>query len=115
MITTVQILDLLKERLGSDYKTAKALNIPQSRISEIRHKGGVITDEQGLEAAELLDFPKEAIILSLAAERSLRSPAFNILREIADKYDPRKTAAAAALAIISGMYYFAPVAAQFTV
>lgn len=93
MIRTVDLLDLLKEHLGSDYKTAKALNIPQSRISEIRHKGGVLTDAQGLQAAELLDMPQEFVILSLAAERSFNSPAIGILTHLADKYDPRKIAA----------------------
>lgn len=95
MITTVNILDLLKETLGSDYKTAKALSVPQSRISVLRRKGGVLTDEQGLKAAEILEFPPEAIILSLAAERSLNGPAFEILTHLADQFDPRKTAAAA--------------------
>lgn len=95
MVTTINILDLMKEHLGSDYKTAKALNIPQSRISEMRHRGGVLTDEQGMKAAEILDFPVEAIILSLAAERSLNSPAFKILTHLADKYDPRKIASIA--------------------
>jgi hypothetical protein len=95
MITTVNILDLLKEHLGSDYKTAKVMGITQSRITKMRHSGGVLTDQQGLKAAEILDFPKEAIILSLAAERSLNSPAFEILTHIADKYDPRKIASIA--------------------
>lgn len=100
MITTINILDLLKDHFGSDYKTAKAFNIPQSRITKMRHLGGVLTDEQGLKAAEILNFPVEAIILSLAAERSLNSPAFGILTHIADQYDPRKIASIAVLFII---------------
>lgn len=98
MVTTINILDLLKEHLGSDYKTAKALDIPQSRISEMRHRGGVLTDTQGLKAAEILDFPKELIILSLAAERSLNSPAFEIYTHLANQFDHRKIASFAILA-----------------
>lgn len=102
MITTVNILDLLKEHFGSDYKTAKALDIPQTRITKMRHLGGVLTDAQGLKAAEILNFPAEFIILSLAAERSFNSPAYDLLVDITDKFDPRKTAAVAALFIFTG-------------
>jgi len=93
MITTVMILDLLKEKLGTDYKTAKALGMTTQRIYKMRHHGGVFTDEQGLKAAEILDFPAETIILSLVAERSMDSPAYKILLDTAEKFDPRKIAA----------------------
>lgn len=101
MITTMMILDLLKDKLGSDYKTAKEFNVSCQRISYIRTKGGILTDEQGLKAAELLDFPKEFIILSLAAERSLNGPAHDALAEISNKYDPRKSAAVAAFIVVA--------------
>lgn len=100
MVTTINLLDLLKEKLGSDYKTAKALGVTTQRISKMRCIGGVMTDEQGLKAAEILNFPVEAIILSLAAERSLNSPAFGILTHLADQYDPRKIASIAVLFIV---------------
>lgn len=106
VITTKMILDLLKERLGSDYKTAKSLEMPTQRVYQLRHKGGSLTDAQGLKAAEILDFPAESIILSLAAERSMNSPAYQILLDVADKYDPRKTAAVAALFIFTGAAVF---------
>lgn len=93
MVTTCNLLDLLREKLGSDYKTAKALNMQTQRIYKMRHHGGVLTDEQGLKAAEILDFPVELIVLSLAAERSLNSPAFGILTHIADSFDHRKVSA----------------------
>ena len=93
MITTVMLLDLLKEKLGSDYKTAKALEIPHQRISQLRTVGGVFTDEQGLKSAEILDFPLEWIIVSLAAERALNKPTFGILTHLADKLDTRKVGA----------------------
>lgn len=115
MITTTMILDLLKEQLGSDYKTAKAFNVTTQRISYIRTKGGVLTDAQGLLAAEILEFPQEAIILSLAAERALNSPAFGILNKIASKYDPRKTAAALFIAAIVSFSYIAPISQSMIV
>lgn len=106
MVTTVNILDLLKEHFGSDYKTAKAFGIPQSRISQLRHVGGVLSDEQGLKAAEILNFPEELIILSLAAERAVNSPAFGILTHLADSFDHRKVGAYLVLVICAGASYF---------
>lgn len=111
MVTTSNILDLLKDKFGSDYKTAQVLNMSTQRMSYLRNKGGTLTDAQGLQAAEILDFPAEAIILSLAAERALRSPAFGVLKGIADKFDPRKSAAAVAafaLPVISALTIYAP-------
>lgn len=100
MITTVNILDLLYSHFGSDYKTAKALGVTQSRITKMRNAGGVLTNEQGLQAAEILDFPKELILLSLAAERALNSPAFEILTHIASQYDHRKVSSFLVLALV---------------
>lgn len=98
MITTVMILDLLKEKLGSDYKSAKALSVTTQRVYKMRYMGGILTDEQGLKAAEILDFPAETIILSLVAERSMDSPAYKILLDTAEKLDPRKIAAISIIA-----------------
>jgi hypothetical protein len=91
MLRTAVILDMLKEKLGSDYKTAQAFGIPPNRISTIRTRGIVLNDDFGLKAAKMLDFPEEAILLSLAAERSLNSPSFNELARLADKYLPPET------------------------
>lgn len=99
MITTVHILDMLKEHFGSDYKTAKALDVPQTRITKMRHHGGVLTDEQGIKAAEILDLPPEWVIVSLAAERSLNSPVFEILTHLAEKLDTRKVSSFVVLAL----------------
>ena len=101
VITTVMILDLLREKLGTDYKTARELGMTTQRIYKMRHHGGVFTDEQGLKAAKILEFPAEFIILSLAAERSLNSPAYDLLVNITDKFDPRKTASIAVFAVIT--------------
>ena len=109
MITTVMILDLLKEKLGSDYKTAKALAVTTQRVYKMRYMGGILTDEQGLKAAEILDFPAEFIILSLAAERSMNSPAYDLLVNITDKYDPRKIAAISIIATGTLLAAFSPI------
>lgn len=109
MVTTNNLLDLLREKLGSDYKTAKALGITTQRIYKLKNHGGVFTDAQGLKAAEILDFPAETIILSLAAERALNSPAFGILKGIADEYDPRKIASFAALAVFAAISTLTPI------
>lgn len=108
MVTTVNLLDLLREHFGSDYKTAKALGVPQTRITKIRHKGGVFTDEQGLKAAEILNFPQELIILSLAAERAVNGPAFGILTHLADSFDHRKAGAFALLFLSVGVLHYLP-------
>jgi plasmid maintenance system antidote protein VapI len=113
MLTTVQILDQLKDRLGSDYKTAKALGIPQQRISKIRNAFGILTDEQGLKAAEILGLQEEFVLLSLTAERSKTSPAYSILKRIADKFEPKAAAAAVAFSIVLATYLTAPVLPYF--
>lgn len=100
MLTSNQILDLLKEKLGSDYRTGKELGIPQPRVSRIRNSGGILNDEQGLKAAQILGLKEEFILLSLAAERSQNSPVYSILKKIADKFEPKNVAAAVILCAI---------------
>lgn len=99
MLYTVDILDMMKERLGSYYKVAQELDIQQSRIYYLRNKGGTLTDEQALKAADFLGFPREALILSMAAERSLNSPAFDLLRQVAEEHTPKILAAASVLVV----------------
>lgn len=113
MVTTKDLLDLLKEKLGSDYKTAKTLGMSTQRVYSLRHRGGVFTDEQGLQAAEILDFPAEFIILSLAAERSFKSPAYDLLVDISDKFDPRKIAVISILATGALLAQISPILHTF--
>jgi hypothetical protein len=100
MVTTTNLLDLLRDKLGSNYRTAKALGVTTQRISQLRTVGGVFTDAQGLKAAEILEFPQELIILSLAAERSLNSPVFEILTHLANKHDHRKVSSFAVFFLV---------------
>ncbi|WP_406827727.1 hypothetical protein [Microbulbifer sp. ARAS458-1] len=99
MLTTVDILDMLKHKLGSDYRTAKVLDISTQRISQLRNKGGSFTDEQSLKIAEILEVPGETIILSMVAERSTKSPAFDLLRRLAESHTPKIYAAASAVVV----------------
>lgn len=101
MMTTIQFLDRMKDTLGSDYKTAKALGVTTQRVSQIRTRGGIFTDEQGLKIAEILGYKQEFVILSLAAERAEKSPAFSILKTIADRFEPKNMAAALLLCALA--------------
>ncbi len=91
MITTNQFLDLCAEKLGSDYKTSLALGKTASYVSKMRGRDGVLPDEIGLKVADILDFPKESIILCLAAERAINTPAFKEIQRLAEKYTPEKS------------------------
>lgn len=106
MLTTVQLLDLLEAKLGSDYKTHKALNIDQSRISKLRNGKGIFTNAQGVEIAKILGLKEEFVILSLTAEREENSNVRSILGTLADKFQPK----AAAAAVIFSIFLAAPFA-----
>lgn len=99
MLTTVDILDILKDELGSDYRTAKILDMNTVRISQLRNKGGTFTDDQALKIAEILGVKPEAILYNVIAERSKQSPAFNLLSQLATKHTPKIYAAASVLAV----------------
>lgn len=88
VLKTVVILDLLKERLGSDYKTAQMFGIRPQRIYEMRRKGVVLNDEFGLKAAQLLDFPADAMLLSLAAERAMNTETAKVIQRLAEDHYP---------------------------
>lgn len=107
MLTTIEILDRLKAKLGSDYRTAKTLEIPQQRITGLRSNGGSLTDAQGLKAAQILGIKEDFVIASLVAERSKNSPAYAVLKRIANKFEPRKSAAAAffTLTLAAPLFY----------
>lgn len=47
-----------------------------------------MTDEQGLKASEILDFPADAILLSLAAERALNSESYKEISRLAQEHMP---------------------------
>ncbi|WP_157209935.1 hypothetical protein [Marinimicrobium agarilyticum] len=48
-----------------------------------------MNDAHGLKAAEILDFPKDAMLLSLAAERAMNTPNAKEIRRLAEQHYPR--------------------------
>jgi hypothetical protein len=69
MKTVIDYLNDLKGKLGSDYKSAKALNFETSTISTIR-KRGQISDETAVKIAELLEIDPGEVLIAAAMARS---------------------------------------------
>lgn len=99
MLTTIQLLDLLKAKHGSDYRTGKEMKISQTRVSKLRTGKGIFTDAQGLEIAKILELKEEYVLLSLAAERADNGKIQKILSNIADKFQPKAAAAAVVFSV----------------
>ncbi len=64
-----EYLDELKEKTGSDYKSANLLKINRSAITMIR-KRNKMSDETALKIAALLDLPEDELLLSATIARS---------------------------------------------
>lgn len=101
MLTSIELLDMLKAKLGSDYRTYKTLNIGQTRVSKIRCGKGIWTNEQGIEIARILGLSEEFVILSLAAEREENGKVRSILRTLADNFEPKNFAAGFVIAALA--------------
>ncbi|WP_444959525.1 hypothetical protein [Microbulbifer sp. VVAC002] len=99
MLSTTDILAMMKERLGSYYKVAQELGVHPNRVNQMRHHGGKLTFEQGLIAAKFLGVSDESIILSLAAEKSRNTPSFEDLARLAAKHTPKLSAVAGVFAL----------------
>ncbi|EIC29846.1 MULTISPECIES: hypothetical protein [Methylomicrobium] len=69
MKTIINYLDDLKEKLGSDYKVAKAMKVDQSTISVIR-KRGLMSDETAVKVADLLEIEPGEVLIAAAMARS---------------------------------------------
>ena len=69
MKTIIEYLDDLKEKTGSDNKTAIALNIERTTISNIR-KRGQMSDETAIKVADLLKIEKTEVLLAATIARS---------------------------------------------
>ena len=112
MLTTVQLLDMLYHKLGSDYQTHKELKIDQSRLSKLRKGAGTFTNEQGVKIAKLLDLKEEFVILSLTAEREADSNVRSILRTLADKFEPKNFAAGLLIATLAAISAMQPISSN---
>ncbi|MCQ8104692.1 helix-turn-helix domain-containing protein [Methylomonas sp. SURF-2] len=62
-------MDELKEKTGSDNKTALLLGVDRSVISKIKSRGA-ISDENAVKVAELLDIDPGEVLLAAAMARS---------------------------------------------
>jgi hypothetical protein len=69
MKTAMDYLDDLKEKLGSDYKIAKAFEVDTAAVSMIR-KRGKISDDVAIKIADLLGAPREEVLIAAAIARS---------------------------------------------
>ncbi|MDP3876515.1 MAG: hypothetical protein Q8Q50_05995 [Methylobacter sp.] len=69
MKTILNYLDDLKEKNGSDYKTAKLLNITRESVSQIR-KRGTVADETAIKIADILKIERTEVLIAAAMARS---------------------------------------------
>jgi hypothetical protein len=69
MKTILMYLDDLKEKNGSDYKTAQRLGISKESVSQIR-KRGTIADETAVKMAKLLGIDEGEVLIAAAIARS---------------------------------------------
>jgi hypothetical protein len=69
MKTIIDYMDDLKEKFGSDYKSAKMLEVEKQTISSIR-KRGLMSDETAIKVADLLDIDRGEVLIAAAMARS---------------------------------------------
>lgn len=69
MKTITDYVNDLYNKFGSDYKTAKALKVNKELIYQVR-KRGKCSDETAVKMAELLEVPKEELLIAAAIARS---------------------------------------------
>lgn len=69
MKNIINYLDDLKEKTGSDYKSAQELKIERSTIANIR-KRGLMSDETAIKVADMLKISREELLLAAAIARS---------------------------------------------
>jgi len=69
MKSIINYLDDLKEKTGSDYKSAQIMEIEKSTISNIR-KRELMSDETAIKIAKLLEVDEQEILIAAAIARS---------------------------------------------
>jgi hypothetical protein len=69
MKTVVEYLNDLKEKTGSDYRSAKLLNIQKTSVSMIRSRGKM-SDETAIKMADLLGIDRKEVVISATIARS---------------------------------------------
>ncbi|WP_426993807.1 hypothetical protein [Methylomonas sp. CM2] len=69
MRTPSQFFDLLKEKTGSDYKTAKQLKLSSGAIAQIRSRE-LMSDETAIKIADYLGLDRAELLIAAAMARS---------------------------------------------
>lgn len=69
MRTPSQYFDLLKEKTGSDYRTAKELKLSSGTIAQIRSRE-LMSDETAIKVADNLGIDRIEVLLAAAMARS---------------------------------------------
>ncbi len=69
MKTVAEYMDDLKEKTGSDYKSAQVMDVQKTTISNIR-KRGLMSDETAIKVADTLGIDRGEVLLAAAMARS---------------------------------------------
>lgn len=69
MKTILNYLDDLKEKNGSDYRTAKLLGITKESVSQARRRA-TVADETAIKMAKLLEIDESEVLIAAAIARS---------------------------------------------
>jgi hypothetical protein len=101
MKTIIDYLNDLKEKTGSDYKTAKLLKTSKTNISAIR-KRGQCGDETAVKMADLLGVSHEDLLIAAAIARS------NDVVKAAWENISKKAGMAAAIMLAVGLNGYSP-------
>lgn len=75
MITTIELISLIKENNGwdSNYRVAKELGITQQHMSHLANKRRFFTDDQAHRVAELSGKPVAWVLANIQAEKAYRA------------------------------------------
>lgn len=69
MKTILNYLDDLKEKNGSDYRTAKLLGITKESVSQARRRA-TVADETAIKMANILEIDESEVLIAAAIARS---------------------------------------------
>ena len=86
MKTIINYLDDLKEKLGSDYRTAKIINVNVATISTIR-KRQLMSDETAVKVADALGIGEYEVLIAAAIARS-QGDVKNAWTQLAERITP---------------------------
>ena len=90
MLTTRDIALRLKSvtDTGSDYAAAKLLGVTRQAFSRYVNGGNTMSDEVGLNAAEILQIEADYVLACLSAERAQGTPTARLWAHLAQRLTP---------------------------